>query len=298
MKQDQFKLTANAKLQCDKESFVIDESARLKQNNSTFELKLGNTSRTVYFDARVEATKWVQAIKYLISIQRILQRTPMEHLYTSLADTFQKIAVLPGNDFCADCGGSDPDVASLMYGVMLCGECGAVHASMRTRMQRLRVPNAQNAKCMIFVERVMCSVGGNTNASIRTNQVLSENASRLDRARYIHAKYKQSTNTEFETLPGTLDAAIALTIGNNNRRQQFNPNAQHRLTSATNLHLHVRENNLDVIAVLMFMGADPMVEDESGLSALELSIQLDHLEAAEVIAREWQLRYSTSNTIL
>ena len=286
MKQGQFRLTANFRLQYDGESLAIDENARIKQNNSTFELKVDN-NRTFYLDAGAETSRWVHGIKYLMSIQRILQKTPTEHLYTSLDDAFQKLAALPGNNLCADCGRGDPDMASLTYGVMLCEECGAVHASMGTRMQRFKVPSVQNVKCMIFVEHVMSAVGGNANASTRTNQVLAQNASRLDRARYIHAKYKQSINPTFETLPGDLNTAIALTI-NSNKRQQFNPNAQHRLTSATNLHLHVRENNMDVIALLMFIGADPMIGDEAGLSAMELSIQLDHLEAAEVIAREWQ----------
>lgn len=296
MKQDRFRLTANFKLQSGEESLVIDENARIKENNSMFELKLDN-NRTFYFDAGTEASKWVQAIKCLMSIQSILRKAPTEHLYVSLSDTYQKLVVLPGNNLCADCGRSDPDVASLTYGVMLCEECGAVHASMGTRMQRFKVPNVQNAKCMIFVEHVMSGVGGNANTSVRTNQTLTQNASRLDRARYIHAKYKQSNSPMFETLPGDLNTAIALTI-NSNKRQQFNPNAQHRLTSATNLHLYVRENNLDVIALLMFIGADPMIVDEAGLSAVELSIQLDHLEAAEIIAREWQLGHSTSNNTI
>lgn len=296
MQQDQFRLTANFRLQHNDESLVIDDNTRIKQNNSTFELKVDN-NRTIYFDARAETSKWVRGIKCLMSIQRVLQTTPSEHLYVPLDDTFQKIVALPGNNLCGDCGKSYPDVACLTYGVMLCEECGAVHASMGTRMQRFKVPNVQNAKCMVFVEHVMSAVGGNANTSDRTNQILAQNASRLDRARYINAKYKQSTNPMFETLPGDLNTAIASTI-NSNKRQQFNPNAQHRLTSATNLHLHVRENNMDVIALLMFIGADPMIGDEAGLSAMELSIQLDHLEAAEVIAREWQLRHATSNTIL
>lgn len=296
MKQGQFRLTASFRLHYDEGSLVIDENARIKQNDSTFELKVDN-NQTFYFDAGAEASRWVQGIKYLMSIQRILQKTPAEHLYTPLANTLQKLAELPGNNLCADCGKSDPGMASLTYGVMMCEECGAVHASMGTRMQRFKVPNVQNAKCMVFVEHVMSGVGGNASASTRPIQTLTQNASRLDRARHIHAKYKQPINTAFEALPADLSAAIALTI-NSNKRQQFNPDAQHRLTSATNLHLHVRENNLDVIALLMFIGADPMIGDESGLSALELSLQLDHLEAAEVIAREWHLRHSGSSTIL
>ena len=108
---------------------------------------------------------WVQRIKYLISIQSILQRTPTAHLYVPLLDVFQRISTLPGNNLCADCGERDPSVASLAYAVMLCEECGVVHARMGRRVQRFKVPNAQNAKCLIFVEHVMRGVEGNVNAS-------------------------------------------------------------------------------------------------------------------------------------
>ena len=292
MKQDQFRLTTDFKLQSDVESIVINESVKIKQSASMFELVIDG-NRTFHFDAGEETSRWVQRIKYLISIQSILQRTPTAHLYVPLLDAFQRISTLPGNNLCADCGERDPSVASLAHAVMLCEECGVVHARMGRRVQRFKVPNAQNAKCLIFVEHVMRGVEGNVNVIARSNQTLAQNASRLDRTRHVYAKYKRSTGSTFETLSGDLNTAIRMTI-NSNKRPGFNPNAQHRLTLATNLHLHVRENNLAVVALLMFMGADPMIEDEVGLSALELSIQLEHLEAAEIMAREWQLRHSTS----
>ena len=51
-------------------------------------------------------------------------------------DVLQRV---PGNGFCADCGASDPDWASLNLGILLCIECSGVHRNLSVQISKVRI---------------------------------------------------------------------------------------------------------------------------------------------------------------
>lgn len=55
------------------------------------------------------------------------------------ADSVSKILrEVPGNDKCADCGGSEPDWASLNLGILICIECSGIHRNLGVHISKVR----------------------------------------------------------------------------------------------------------------------------------------------------------------
>lgn len=49
-----------------------------------------------------------------------------------------RLRPVPGNKQCADCGGADPDWASLNLGILLCIECSGVHRQLGVHISKVR----------------------------------------------------------------------------------------------------------------------------------------------------------------
>merc|ERR1719445_27932 len=50
----------------------------------------------------------------------------------------EQILIIPGNEVCADCGASNPEWASINWGVVLCIECGGIHRSLGVHITKVR----------------------------------------------------------------------------------------------------------------------------------------------------------------
>jgi len=50
----------------------------------------------------------------------------------------EQIVDIPGNEVCADCGASDPQWASINWGVVVCIECSGIHRSLGVHITKVR----------------------------------------------------------------------------------------------------------------------------------------------------------------
>merc|ERR1719381_256231 len=50
----------------------------------------------------------------------------------------EQILIIPGNEACAGCGASNPEWASINWGVVLCIECSGIHRSLGVHISKVR----------------------------------------------------------------------------------------------------------------------------------------------------------------
>lgn len=129
----------------------------------------------------------------------------------------------------------------------------------------------------------MLATGGNDQQSrlFPTDSGISPHATRLDRARFIHGKYVKEKQDCFESVNDDLKRTFEIL-------QSCNINSRHSLTHSTMLHVAVRQNLAEQVALLLFAGADPRMVDDHQLTPLDLSLKIGLEDIAEVIVREYQ----------
>ncbi|TRY85498.1 hypothetical protein DNTS_015855, partial [Danionella cerebrum] len=71
----------------------------------------------------------------------------------------QKVLAIPGNEFCCDCGLSDPHWASINLGITLCIECSGIHRSLGVHNSKVRSLTLDSWEPELL--KLMCQLGNN-----------------------------------------------------------------------------------------------------------------------------------------
>lgn len=276
----------------------LDEHSRLRLPDGAHRFEIKGCA-SFQANNESEATQWAAALRFAICNVQVMTR-PSIAKTVPIEDILPSLRPLPGNDRCADCGGAGPEVASLAFAVLICVKCAEVHASYphRTRIQHLNPPLSLSTRCPAVIAQIL---GGTSNEWQNRHllpgdsvPIIGPHSSRLDRARHIHAKYFAAVAsdeiTRIDSLPSDLKLLWQLLIA-----QGASPNSRHTLTQGTLLHLAVRQNALSHVALLMWSGADARLQDDHGLTPLDLALKMALDEVAEMIVREDSIR--ASNTI-
>jgi len=107
-----------------------------------------------------------------------------------------QILDIPGNEVCCDCRNSDPQWASINYGVTLCIECGGIHRSLGVHITKVRSIKLDVWEPEIL--KVMAELGNNIvnkilEAKVKSQDKPGPNATRAQREAFIINKYKEKT---------------------------------------------------------------------------------------------------------
>lgn len=90
-----------------------------------------------------EASTWINELLNTIGSlihKSSIQQVPIETagLVSGSKELYREIKSIPGNEFCADCGSSDPCWVTINLGVVLCIDCSGVHRSLGCQISRVR----------------------------------------------------------------------------------------------------------------------------------------------------------------
>ncbi|XP_056598537.1 arf-GAP with coiled-coil, ANK repeat and PH domain-containing protein 2 isoform X1 [Triplophysa dalaica] len=69
----------------------------------------------------------------------------------------QRVQAIPGNEFCCDCGQSDPRWASINLGITLCIECSGIHRSLGVHNSKVRSLTLDSWEPELL--KLMCELG-------------------------------------------------------------------------------------------------------------------------------------------
>ena len=121
----------------------------------------------------------------------------------------EQILIIPGNEVCADCGASNPEWASINWGVVLCIECSGIHRSLGVHISKVRGIRLDVWDPEIL--KVMAELGNNIvnnilEAEIQGKQKPSSSDSRSVKEDWIKDKYKEKAFVAKNVLESTMDA--------------------------------------------------------------------------------------------
>ncbi|XP_051555521.1 arf-GAP with coiled-coil, ANK repeat and PH domain-containing protein 2-like [Myxocyprinus asiaticus] len=74
-----------------------------------------------------------------------------------IESALQRVQAIPGNEFCCDCGQSDPRWASINLGITLCIECSGIHRSLGVHNSKVRSLTLDSWEPELL--KLMCELG-------------------------------------------------------------------------------------------------------------------------------------------
>jgi len=148
-------------------------------------------------DSEKEREDWILAIQAAIEEQlnqneSAVTTTDNETLVSKILQSTE------GNQFCADCGASNPDWASINLGILVCLECSGVHRNLGTHISKVRSTILDTKAWEPELVLCMTELGNARVNSIFEHQLgdnpkPSPDAERSIREQFIRAKYSSKT---------------------------------------------------------------------------------------------------------
>lgn len=203
------------------------------------------------------------------------------------------------NRYCADCGASDPEWASINLGVMLCLECSGVHRSLGVHVSKVR--SLLLDKWPEVQLQLLCAIGTMASNEFWEGECgdgyakpMSDSL-RAEREEYIRAKYanKQfcrlfagdadSLGRELCTCvaqPDSLVRSIAL-MASGASVDFVDASADGR----TPLHVAALSGQTLQALLLMLNGASPLASDSHGRTPLDYAEEHQQSAVAQLLAR-------------
>ncbi|CAH8561566.1 unnamed protein product [Heterobilharzia americana] len=215
----------------------------------------------------------------------------------------QNIRSAAGNDFCADCGASEPDWASLNLGAMVCISCSGIHRQLGTHISRIRSLHLDEWSTESVA--VMGAIG-NTLANSVWEAAVPVNAgnrrkpdsssSREEKEIWIRAKYERQ-----EFLPplpypdAPLQQQLIDAIARQDTRQVIlclalatpeTVNAAYsRQDPRAAIHIAATLGNMVYLQLLLWYNGDPTVTDHEGRNAFYYAHCSQKYDCADFLLR-------------